>query len=275
MFQIGEFSKLARVSKRLLHHYEDIGLFKPAHVDQFSGYRYYSANQIPLLNKILALRDLGFTLEQIADMLQNNIPEQEIRGMLRMKQAETEKTIQQEQLRLKGIEARLQMLDMTDADLDVVIKEIPETHFLSTRQSIEKPEDVINLVQVILQQTPNHISGNQLGRFMAVIHTEEFRHENNDVDLGFITKKLITKPLELSSCTLNPKTLPKVTSMATAVQVGGAELVFMALGKIAAWIEQNGYMIAGPYRELVLEAGTLSEMNNSLIEIQMPVKPKD
>ena len=163
MFQIGEFSKLARVSKRLLHHYEDIGLFKPAHVDQFSGYRYYSANQIPLLNKILALRDLGFTLEQIADMLQNNIPEQEIRGMLRMKQAETEKTIQQEQLRLKGIEARLQMLDMTDADLDVVIKEIPEM----PRVALPKTR-FLRILEVLITNAVEAMSANEEDRKLVL-----------------------------------------------------------------------------------------------------------
>ena len=90
MFQIGEFSKLSRVSKRLLHHYEELGLFKPARVDPFTGYRYYSARQIPELNRILALKDLGFSLKQIEQVIKDDISNKEIRGMLRLKQVEVE-----------------------------------------------------------------------------------------------------------------------------------------------------------------------------------------
>ena len=65
MFLTGEFSKISRVSKRLLHHYDEIGLLKPAHIDPSTGYRYYSANQLSRLNRILALKDLGLSLEQM------------------------------------------------------------------------------------------------------------------------------------------------------------------------------------------------------------------
>lgn len=70
MFLIGEFSKISRVSKRLLHYYDDIGLLKPAYIDQTTGYRYYRAGQLPRLNCILALKELGLTLDQIKKMLQ-------------------------------------------------------------------------------------------------------------------------------------------------------------------------------------------------------------
>jgi DNA-binding transcriptional MerR regulator len=66
MFRIGEFSHLARVSKRLLQFYDEIGLLKPARVDLQAGYRYYSARQLPRLNRILALKELGFSLGTIA-----------------------------------------------------------------------------------------------------------------------------------------------------------------------------------------------------------------
>src|SRR5262245_12572379 len=65
MFRIGEFSRIARVSCRLLRYYDEIGLFTPARIEQASGYRYYSAAQLPRLNRILVLRELGLSLEQI------------------------------------------------------------------------------------------------------------------------------------------------------------------------------------------------------------------
>jgi DNA-binding transcriptional MerR regulator len=64
MFLTGEFSQISRVSKRLLHYYDEIGLLKPAHIDPHTGYRYYSASQLSQLNRILALKDLGLSLDQ-------------------------------------------------------------------------------------------------------------------------------------------------------------------------------------------------------------------
>jgi DNA-binding transcriptional MerR regulator len=85
MFLTGEFSHIARVSKRLLQYYDEIGLLKPAYTDPQTGYRYYSARQLPRLNRILALKDLGLSLDQVAEMMQADVSDQEIHGMLLMK----------------------------------------------------------------------------------------------------------------------------------------------------------------------------------------------
>ena len=85
MFLIGDFSQISRVSRRMLYYYEEVGLLLPAHIDEATGYRYYSASQIPRLNQILALKKLGLTLEQIRRLLDEDISTDEIRGMLAMK----------------------------------------------------------------------------------------------------------------------------------------------------------------------------------------------
>jgi DNA-binding transcriptional MerR regulator len=85
MFLTGEFSQIARVSKRLLQYYDEIGLLKPAHIDPHTGYRYYSARQLPRLNRILVLKDLGLGLDSIAKMMQADVSDTEIGGMLLMK----------------------------------------------------------------------------------------------------------------------------------------------------------------------------------------------
>jgi DNA-binding transcriptional MerR regulator len=90
MFKIGEFSKLGQVSVRMLRHYDQLGLLKPAHIDQFSSYRHYHAGQLADLNRILFFKDLGFSLHQIKDLLNHNLPKDQLRGMLKMKQVELE-----------------------------------------------------------------------------------------------------------------------------------------------------------------------------------------
>jgi DNA-binding transcriptional MerR regulator len=87
MFKIGEFSRLSRVSVRMLRHYDQLGLLKPSRTDNFTNYRYYSADQLPRLNRILALRDLGFSLEQIGNMLDEELSAEQLMGMLNLKRA--------------------------------------------------------------------------------------------------------------------------------------------------------------------------------------------
>ena len=101
MFKIGAFSKITGISVHQLRHYNRIGLLNPAYTDEQSCYRYYTVEQLPRLNRLLALKDLGFSLEQIKDLLHEDLSADEIRGMLRLKRAQLEQTITDEQARLK------------------------------------------------------------------------------------------------------------------------------------------------------------------------------
>ncbi|HRE27216.1 MAG TPA: MerR family transcriptional regulator, partial [Anaerolineales bacterium] len=65
MIRIGDFSKLSQVTVKALRLYDEMGLLKPVVVDTFTSYRYYEFNQLPRLYRILALKDLGLSLEEI------------------------------------------------------------------------------------------------------------------------------------------------------------------------------------------------------------------
>ena len=107
MLKIGDFSKLSKVSVKTLHHYDEVGLLKPDQVNPFTGYRYYSADQLPRLNRILDLKELGLSLEQIARILEEDISEDEFQGILRLKQVELEGKMQEVQGQLTRVEERL------------------------------------------------------------------------------------------------------------------------------------------------------------------------
>src|SRR5690349_14634726 len=111
MIKIGDFARLAQVSIVTLRHYDEIGLLKPSTVDKFTGYRYYSINQLPRLNRILALKDLGFSLEQIEQML-GGVSLEEMRGMLKLRQAEQEQKLAEEEARLRRIAMRLRQIEL-------------------------------------------------------------------------------------------------------------------------------------------------------------------
>lgn len=100
MFRIGDFSRLTRVSVKMLRHYDEIGLLLPIYVDPATSYRYYAADQLPLLNRIIALKDLGFSLDQIGLLLNDHVSLDEMRGMLKLRRAAVEQTVRREQQRL-------------------------------------------------------------------------------------------------------------------------------------------------------------------------------
>jgi len=273
MFLIGEFSKISRVSKRLLHYYDEIGLLKPAHIDPQTGYRYYSAKQLPRLNRILALKELGLTLDSIAGMMQADVSDEEIHGMLLLKKAEVEQTVLEEVQRLRRIEARLQQNQRSDEALDVVVKSIPAQLFLSIRAVIPSPEEMLQLVEQVQRVLPSRVDPRVLCPFAGVVYTDGFTLRNNDVEFGYILKKPVEEPIALSEeYVLRMHELPAIQTMATAVQTGGPDLVFVALGRIAQWIEANGYRIAGPYREIGVELPGSAPFDEMIIEVQMPLE---
>lgn len=107
MFSIGEFARHGRVSVRMLRHYDAIGLIRPACVDAATGCRLYQASQLDELNRVIALKDLGFTLQQVQAILEEKVSAAELRGMLRLRRAEIQASIEAETTRLARVEARL------------------------------------------------------------------------------------------------------------------------------------------------------------------------
>jgi len=127
MFRIGEFSIIAQVSGRLLRYYDSIGLLSPEHTDPHTGYRFYGAQQLPRLNRILVLKELGLSLEQIARLLSKDASVDEIRDMLALRKAQIAESVEGELARLRTVEARLQQIE-THGDIqepDVIVKSVP------------------------------------------------------------------------------------------------------------------------------------------------------
>jgi len=124
MIRIGDFSKLSRVSIKTLRYYDEMGLLKPIQVDRFTGYRYYEFDQLPQLYRILALKDLGFSLEEIGHFLDSDLSVEQMRGMLKLRQAEIRQQMEAEAERLERVERWLREIEQEDSmsKYDVVIK---------------------------------------------------------------------------------------------------------------------------------------------------------
>ena len=123
----------------LLRFYEEVGLFAPARTDPGTGYRYYSAAQLPELARILVLKELGFSLEQIRDVLKAGVGPAELRGMLLARRNEVVQTLEAESQRLRQIETRIAQIEAhgaLSAD-DVMLRAEPARRFLSLRRTVD------------------------------------------------------------------------------------------------------------------------------------------
>lgn len=256
MFRIGEFSRIAQVAGSLLRYYDQIGLLKPAHIDEWTGYRYYSASQLPRLHRILALKELGLTLEQIAQLVDEDLSTDEIRGMLALKKAQVEQAVQEEIARLRQIEARLQFIETPEQPaFDIVLKSVPAQHYLSVREVLPGVNAALEIMRELLQVVPECVSESALGHFTTVVHSETLENDRLDIELGaviFNKKAAVAIPLQ-GDRLLQATMLPAVEMMATTVQVGGFENNCRSYGAIGIWVEKNGYVIDGPGREVLIK----------------------
>src|SRR6266498_5602480 len=126
MIRIGDFSKLSRVSVKTLRFYDEMGLLKPVEVDRFTGYRYYEFDQLPRLYRILALKDLGFSLEEISQLLEDGLSTEQMRGMLKLRRAEIRQRVEEETARLERVDGWLRQIEQENSmsKYDIVIKKI-------------------------------------------------------------------------------------------------------------------------------------------------------
>jgi DNA-binding transcriptional MerR regulator len=148
MLKIGEFSRLSQVTIKTLHHYDELGLIKPAHIDPHTNYRFYTVEQLSRIHRIMALKELGLSLEQIGLMLEKDLPTEQIRGMLRLKQAEIEQELREEQRQLAMVEFRLRMIEaeIIFPELDVVMKRLEPMRVLSF---FDKPDLTLPMEELL------------------------------------------------------------------------------------------------------------------------------
>jgi DNA-binding transcriptional MerR regulator len=252
MFKIGEFSRLSRVSVRMLRHYDQLGLLTPSQTDPFTNYRYYTADQLPRLNHILALRDLGFSLEQIAGLLDEDLPSGQLLGMLRLKRAEIEQQMQEEGARLTRLEARLRQMDGSSsaAAYDVILREI-EPQLVATYREVAADDDRI---EKMFDEVERHVARQEGARAdrppFAIYYDAEYREEEIDAEIAVP----LSYPIPDGE-TIRVREMPRMTNVACVVHAGDYSNLYQAYNALLNWIEVNGYHMAGPIREVYLGYG--------------------
>jgi DNA-binding transcriptional MerR regulator len=271
MLNIGGFARLGQVSARMLRHYDELGLLRPDKVDPASGYRYYGVGQMERLHRIVALRDIGFGLEQIRTILTEQVSVEELRGMLRLRRAQIEQSVGEEQERLRRVEAHLRALEWEDAmELqDVVIKHTQPIRVAMASARGLSHADIGAAFGRLLPLVAAHVegAGARPGISVGVYEDEGGTVGEGEIVLhaGFDVGDQDVPDTE----EVRVVDLP-VAEVASAVYRGADDGIMGAWEALARWIDASGYLLVGDCRELYHEWHD-DDASRNVMELQQPI----
>ena len=242
MLKIGEFSKLSRVSVRMLRHYDEIGLLKPAEIDRFTDYRYYREDQLPTVGRITALKDMGFSLADIIRILEVYEDRTELERFFSARQKELEALSRDTAHKLTLLDAaRERLRKEDDMSYNITIKTIPERYAATVQMTLPRYEDEGRIWSTLAEETCRMKLTEADPCLCAVTYLDgEYREENVEM-LAWKTVKGHYPDTEH----VKFRTLPEVT-VASCIYQGSYSQITDVYAAVVTWIGANGYQPGGP-----------------------------
>jgi DNA-binding transcriptional MerR regulator len=271
MFTIGDFARLGHVSVRMLRHYDSLGLLRPAHIDPATGYRSYEAAQLGRLNRLIALKELGFSLDQVGAILGEEVGAAELRGMLLLRRAELRERIAADTDRLASVESRLTTIEQegTMPSSEVTVKPVPAVRIaLLTAVAPGYGHDQIGpVVGPLFEQLMERVPAAGLTMTGPGIATYA---DNPDGDGVLVTAGVTVgaEPGEYDG--LSVAELPALEQAATLIHHGAMTGIGASVQALARWIEGGGWRVTGVHREVYLNSDGPQE--GWVTELQEPVE---
>lgn len=271
MFRIGGFSKLTRVSVRMLRYYDEAGLLKPAAIDRFTGYRMYTTDQIPALQKICLLRDMDFNVTEIREVLEC-WESGDVIGYLEDKKRQLSDTIRLEQQRIRKIETAMRdfMENTIETHYNVTMKSVPSHLILSLRETVADHFCEGNLWERLYAFVEEEQAELAPGvNNLAIYHNEEPAGDGVDIEVGVMAEKRGQDKGGFCYRETEP-----VEEMACIMVYGPYKNIGTSYHAFACWLEEHGqYEMAGPSRQIChIGAYNESDSRNFLTEVQTPVQ---
>jgi len=292
MLKIGEFSRLSQVTIKTLHHYDDLGLIKPAHIDPVTNYRFYTVEQLPRIHRIMALKEMGLSLEQIGLMLDQELSTEQMRGMLRMKQAEIQQEVNEAQRQLAMVEFRLRMIEAESnfPDLDVVMKSLEPMRVLSFfpgphpnlpdlkegMQRMARVAGALNkaVAEGVIQHTGVNIDV-FYGETILPFSAPELRERQHEILVGVTDAQKDVKVEDIGLMKIKEE--PAVESAATLMIANSGPMeIYEKFVLLRRWTVAHGYK-PHPFVRQVAHRGPIHTLNfkEFILEAQIPVEKGD
>jgi DNA-binding transcriptional MerR regulator len=282
MFRISEFSRLTRVSVKMLRHYDQLGLLKPSYTDAQNGYRFYTIAQLPRLHRLIALKDLGFSLDQVASLLADDLSTITLQAMLQQREAELVATIATEQQRLTQVRQNLQQLSQESPQTPyaIVLRNVPAQLAACAYTIVPELDDAVT---ALFDKVETYVAQHR-ARATAppslIYHDREYREQQATVEVVIPLRKAIPASAAI--------TVGELTGglMACVLYRGSYAQLHQAIAALLQWAAISHHQINGPVREVYLQFGATharewglplafltNQVDSFVTEVQLPVLP--
>ncbi|HEV7812136.1 MAG TPA: MerR family transcriptional regulator [Leifsonia sp.] len=272
MYTIGEFAAFGRVSVRMLRHYDAIGLLTPARVDDRTGYRQYSNDQLHRLLRIAELRQLGIGLDRIAAVFATQDEPTALRAALEARLGELEASVADDTARLARIRRRLRLLEGTETMSEAVTYRTidPVSVYAVTGAAPGMgPENVGPMIGPLIERLDRSLA--DAGR--AIVEPGIFWYEAVDgSDSLAVHVSYTAEPEPRPGDGYDVIHLPTIPTAATLIHRGDMSGIGESWAALVDQLVSDGYRMTGPTREVYLKANGHIPQPDWVTELQVPVE---
>ena len=266
--KIGEFSRLMRVTVKTLRHYEQLGILLPDSVDDDSGYRYYSVEQMQRLNAIRDLKDIGFSLDEVRDLLLSDerVPSADLLS-LKISECERQLDLLNERRRRLGelLDSRKQLETMNNYNIQALPAIIVATH----RATIKNYDELGALCCSVIGPEMQRLGCRCTlpGYCFTVEHSQEYTDGKIDIEYCEQVEEALADSPIVKFHTLD------AVPMALCVKHYGPYSEFgRTYAEAYRYIDENGYLVAGmPRTSYVDGCWNYDDPSRWLSIIQIPI----
>jgi len=272
MYAIGEFAALARVSVRMLRHYDTIGLLEPTRVEPRTGYRFYTIDQLPALLRIVELRELGVGLERILALGRADDQDAGWRAVLDERRRELEASIVGDRARIARIERRLRQLEGTTMS-EVVYKPLDPVTVYATHAPAPGmgPENVMPVIEPLIGRLDEALVA--AGR--PLLEPGVFWYVPTDDEQLAVHVSYLAEPTPVPGAGYDVVDLPGIALAATLHHRGDMSRMGESWMRLLETLVADGYSASGPVREVYLEAEGHEPAPDWLTELQVAVERRN
>jgi DNA-binding transcriptional MerR regulator len=264
MLPISEFARAANVTVRALRFYDELGLLSPAHVVPENGYRRYSPAQFAQLNQIQAFKDMGFSLQEIRELLERRLAPQELRAVLEVRREVLRKRVRDDAGRLERIEARLHSISAGGPQSlpTIMLRRTPEQAVVSLREKLQNYDQADELFKALEQRVDPRVLYDQRG---AIFH----RCLEGDGEIDCEAVRFLKHPVAAIRGLKVYKS--QRTRVAFTYHYGSEDSIGTTYQSMTGWIAAQGYQLSAAKREIYWPAPESKGETSPLTEIQFPV----
>jgi len=267
MLSIGAFAQIGQVTHRMLRHWDTAGLLVPAHVDELSGYRSYDPAQLARLHRIVALRQLGFGLDDIAMILEQGVDAERIGALLQIRRAEVEEEHRVAARRIVDVERRLHLIESENhmSQIEIIEKPLPGIRLAARRALIADQPDIADFVGPAFDAVAA-IIGDECGSLATPIAQYTDADAGTEVVAGYAYTGEAHTGIEIVD-------LVAAEAAVCGIHLGSMDAIAQSWQAIHSEIIARGYRPAGPCRELYVRAVS-KDQSDWVTELQQPVTPR-